>query len=147
MNDGNPISDLLRTASRLTGLLDRETGMLQAMKPSDIQVLHQDKLALATDYGAQIKVLKSNPALLGSIPADVRAHLKATIEKFQAAVAANQRGLRAVREATESTLRAIADEVQAKTDKHKGYAANGGASKPGVSSRTSAQAFAFDQIL
>ncbi len=147
MNDGNPISDLLRTASQLTGLLDRETGMLQAMKPSDIKALHQDKLALSTTYGAQIKALKDNPALMGSIPADVRAHLKATMESFQAALAANRRGLHAVRAATESTLRAIADEVQAKTDKHKGYAANGGASRAGETGRTSAQAFAFDQSL
>ena len=147
MSDGNPISDLLRITSRLTSLLDREAEMLRAMKPSEIQSLHQDKLALSAAYESQIKVLKANPTVLPSISAELRAGLKTKIEKFQAALSANQHGLRAARETTECALRAIADEVQAKTEKHAGYSAKGSINSPSESGRTSALAFAFDQRL
>ena len=147
MNEGNPISDLLRITSRLTGLLDREVEMLRAMKPTEIEALHQDKSALSAAYESQIKVLKANPAILRSITTELRADLKAKMKKFQAALSANQHRLRAAREATECALRAIADEVQAKTDKHTGYSAQGATSSPSQSGRTSALAFAFDQRL
>jgi hypothetical protein len=147
MSDGNPVSDLLRTTSQLTGLLDREAEMLRAMRPSEIQALHQDKLALAAAYESQIKVLDANPGVLRSIPVELRTNLAAKIQEFQAALSANQNRLRAAREATESTLRAIADEVQAKTEKHAGYSAKGATSSPREPGRTSALAFAFDQRL
>ncbi len=147
MSENSLISDLLRITSQLTGLMDREAEMLRAMKPSEIQSLHQDKLALSAAYQSQIKVLKSNPTALRSISAELRADLKAKIEKFQTALLANQHGLRAARETTERTLRAIADEVQAKIEKHAGYSAKGTASSPRESGRTSALAFAFDQRL
>ncbi len=147
MSEGNPISELLRIMSRLTGLLDQEAEMLRAMKPTEIQSLHQDKLALSAAYESQIKILKANPAMLRSIPAGPRAEFKAKIKKFQAALTANQYGLRATRKATECALQAIADEVQAKTENHAGYSAKGTVGSPGAYGRTSALAFAFDQRL
>ena len=147
MSNGNPISDLLRITSGLNDLLDREAEMLLAMKPSQIQSLHSDKLALSAAYEKQIEVLKTDPTILQSISTVLRADLKARIEKFQAALSANEHRLRAAREATESTLRAIADEVQAKTEKHAGYSANGATGSPNKSGWTSAPAFAYDQRL
>lgn len=147
MSDSNLISELRRTTVQLTDLLAREAEMLRAMKPAEIQSLHQDKLALSAAYEAQIKVLKSNPTVLQSISTDLRADLRAKIQSFQAALSANRNGLRAARETTERALKAIADEVQARTRIHAGYSAQGATGSPSETSRTSAQAFAYDQQL
>lgn len=147
MSKEDQISELLQTTSRLTALMEREAGMLRAMKPGDIQSLHEDKLALSAAYGSQVKALKENPDVLRTLPAGLRADFKAKIGEFQAALTANHLGLLTTRAATESALRAIADEVQAKTEKHAGYSANGATSSPYETGRTSALAFAYDQRL
>jgi len=147
MSNANPISELLRITSQLTDLLDREAEMLLAMKPSEIQALHPIKVALSAAYESQIKNLKANPTVLQSIPTEMRSEFRGKIGKFQASLLANYRNLHAARLTTESTLRAIADEVQTKTEKHAGYTANGTTGRTSKPGRTSARAFAFDQIL
>jgi len=147
MSEGNPVSELLRIVSRLTALLERETEMLRAMKPSEIEPLQRDKMALSADYGARIKALKADPKILRSISTELRADFEARVERFRAALSANERGLRAARETTERALGAIAEEVQAKTRMHAGYSAKGASGVSGEAHRISALSFAYDQRL
>lgn len=147
MSDKTQAPDLLQVTTRLIDVLERETEMLRAMKPSEIQALQEDKAALSAAYEAHIKALKAEPQALSAMPAPRRAELNGTIKRFQAALRENARSLQAAKQASQSALNAIAEEVHRYTQKHAGYSAAGAAAPPNPSNQASAMSFAFDQRL
>ena len=147
MSDQTRASDLLKITTRLIDVLEREIEMLRAMKPSDIQALHEDKIVLTAAYEAQIKALKADPAALKALSPTLRAELNGAIKRFQAALNENERSLRAAKEASQSALNAIAEEVQRQVQQHAGYSAKGDAAPPPASGPSSAMSFAYDQRL
>ena len=147
MSDKTPAPDLLKVTERLIDVLERESELLRAMKPSDTQALHEDKVALTAAYEDRIKALKAEPRALSALPANRRAELNGTIKRFQAALSENARSLHAAKQASQSALNAIAEEVQRYTQKHAGYSASGVAAPPSASGQASAMSFAFDQRL
>lgn len=118
-------TDLLTVLGRLTDVLERETGMLRAMKPSELRGLQQEKLALTAAYEAQIKAFKDQPALRDGLPPAARADLRTAVERFQTTLRRNERGLRAAKTVTERVLRAIAEEVDKKRREATGYSGRG----------------------
>ncbi len=147
MTGTSQVTDLIQVATRLIDILERESALLRAMKPSGLEALQQDKIALTSAYEAQVKALKANPQAAKSMPSDLRAELNAALRRFQAALCENARTLRAAKDATQSALSAIADEVQRQVGKHAGYSAQGMAAPPSASSGCSAMSFAVDQRL
>ncbi len=125
MTAANQVTDLLKITARLIGVLEREIEMLRAMRPSEIEALQQDKIALTAAYEAQAKSLAGQPQLLEAVDPALRAELKARVDTFRSTLAANERALRAARHAGERVLRAIADEIDRKRREDAGYAARG----------------------
>ena len=137
MSEATQVTEFLKVTTRLIGVLEREIDMLRAMKPSEIQSLQQDKIVLSAAYEAQVKALKGDPEILRGVSPDLRADLKSVIERFQSTLSENERGLRAARDVSERVLRAIADELEQRQNKNKGYAPAGPlpASPRGTASR------------
>ena len=104
MSEATQVTEFLKVTTRLIGVLEREIDMLRAMKPSEIQSLQQDKIVLSAAYEAQVKALKGDPEILRGVSPDLRADLKSVIERV---------------------LRAIADELEQRQNKNKGYAPAG----------------------
>lgn len=118
-------TDLLKVISRLTVVLEREIDMLRAMKPAEVQTLHQDKLVLSAAYEAHIKALSERPELLDSMAPHLRGEVKDAVARFQVALAENERRLHAARDVTERVLRAIADELDRRRLDTRAYSAGG----------------------
>ena len=125
MSAPTQITDLLKVTSRLIGVLEREIEMLRAMRPSEIQDLQQDKIALCAAYEAQAKSLAGRPELLDAVQPALRAQLEAAIGKFQSTLAANERALRAAKETTQRVLEAIANEIDRSRRENAGYSISG----------------------
>lgn len=130
MSQTHDATDLLQVVSRLTSVLEREIDMLRAMKPADIETLHRDKLVLSAAYEAHIKALQERPELLDSMDPRLRGDLKNAVEKFQTALAENERRLRAARDVTERVLRAIAEELDRRAMNNQAYSAAGAIQSP-----------------
>ncbi len=125
MNAPNQITDLLKIAGRLIGVLEREIVVLRAMRPAEIEALQQDKTALTTAYEAQIKSLADQPGILEAVQPALRIEFETVIGKFQSTLAANERALRATRETSRRVLEAIAYEIDRKRRENVGYSAGG----------------------
>ncbi|SMF67869.1 Flagellar biosynthesis/type III secretory pathway chaperone [Tistlia consotensis] len=111
-SDSAQVADLLKITSRLIEVLEREIVMLRAMKPSEMQSLQHDKIVLAAAYESAIKALESDPAAASAITPAVRAELRDVTERFHRVLAANERALRATKEATNRLLKHIVAEVE-----------------------------------
>ena len=125
MNQSERITDFLKITSRLISVLEREIEMLRAMKPSEIQVLQQDKIVLAAAYESQVKSLKDHPELLDGMTPALRAELKTVVVTFEKTLVKNEHALRAAKYTTERVLKAIADEIENKRLENASYSANG----------------------
>jgi flagellar biosynthesis/type III secretory pathway chaperone len=120
------IAGLLSVTSRLIDVLEREIEMLRGMKPSEMQALQHDKIVLAAAYEAAVRDLNGDAAALEQVAPAVRAELRATTERFQAALAANERALRAAKEATDRLLKHIVAEAERQRGQPSAYGARGG---------------------
>lgn len=126
-------ADMLKTVSRLIGVLDREIETLRAMKPAELCDLQDEKIALSTAYESQVKALQDLPQALDQIEPVLRDELRAVIADFRRALADNERALRDAKAATDEVLRAIADEIQHRTQGPATYGApRGGKAKSGA---------------
>ncbi len=130
MSAQNQVTDLLKITSRLVDVLEREIEMLRAMRPSDIETLQQDKIALTAAYESQVKSLASQPEFADAVQPALRAELETAIGKFQSTLAANERALGAAKHTTQRVLQAIADEVDRKRNENAGYSASGTVAAP-----------------
>lgn len=124
VRDTHAVTELLRTTSRLIGVLEREIDMLRQMKPSEMQALQEEKIVLAAAYESRLKQIAADPSLVDSMTPELKAELTQTTERFQHALVENERVLRAAKHATDSLLDAIVDAV-GKQQPEISYAANG----------------------
>jgi len=122
--DTGEVTELLRTTSRLIGVLEREIDMLREMRPSEMQSLQEEKIVLAAAYESQLKRVSETPDLESALTPELRAELRETTAHFQTALVENERALRAAKHATDNLLNAIVDAVDRQMPEA-GYAANG----------------------
>lgn len=141
-HEAGRISDLLRTTSRLIGVLEREIEMLRAMDPRGMQALQEEKLVLAAAYESQVRSLNERPGTMHGLDPALRDELAEATERFQATLDENQRRLRAAKQATDSVLRAVAEAVERRQSVDRGYAADGAYRRPRV---TAAAPFTLDK--
>jgi hypothetical protein len=120
------VAELLSVTSRLISVLEREVEMLRGMKPSEMQALQHDKIVLTAAYEAAVRELNADAAGLEAIGPAVRAELRETTERFHACLAANEKALRAAREATDKLLKHIVAEAERQRGSANAYAARGG---------------------
>jgi flagellar biosynthesis/type III secretory pathway chaperone len=119
------VADLLRTTSRLMGVLEREIDMLRQMKPGEMQSLQEQKIVLAAAYESQIKALGADADALADLSEAEKQQLREATERFQKVLADNERALRAAKQSTDSLLQAIVGAVERQQTANSGYAANG----------------------
>lgn len=136
MSEPGRISDFLKIIDRLSTVLERETAILRARTPSELDSLRQEKLNLSAAYENHVRALRSDPGDLAAASPAARARLKAAFDRFEKVLGENERGLRAARDTTDRVLRAIADEVERQRLDSLAYSANG---NPGALPRSAAQ--------
>jgi uncharacterized damage-inducible protein DinB len=121
------IADLIQITHRLSDLLQRESDLLRARKPAEMDAVRQEKLALAAAYENHVRALRSQPEMLAEATPEQRGQLKSAFERFEKILRENERGLRAAKEASDQVLRAIVDEVDRQRRQNLPYSANGNA--------------------
>ncbi|MEX0758570.1 MAG: hypothetical protein WD100_03220 [Tistlia sp.] len=112
IRENGQVADLLTITSRLIEVLELEIEMLRAMKPREMQALQHDKIVLAAAYESAIRALEGDPVATQTITPAVRDELRAVTEHFHRVLAANERALRATKEATNRLLKHIVTEVE-----------------------------------
>ena len=135
MSGPERITELLKTMSRLMGIMEHEIVLLRHMKPAEMQEVQRDKIVLAAAYEAQTKALQENEAALRSIAPETKAALIEATEKFQETLLHNERALKAAKEITDRLLASIARELEKQRREDGGYSASGqvqpgGAARP-----------------
>ena len=118
-------AELLATMARLVAVMERETELLRSAKPSAIQELQRDKIALASAYETQVRALKEDEALPAALDSETRAEFGRAAEAFQQALGRNERALRSARETTDRILRLVVREVEKSHHQQGGYSASG----------------------
>jgi len=83
--------------------------------------------------------------MLADATPELRRQLKAAFDRFEITLAANERGLRAAKEASDQVLRTIADEVARQRSENLAYSANGYASVKPTSNSPAPVSVAIDE--
>jgi flagellar biosynthesis/type III secretory pathway chaperone len=125
-NGTDAATTLLSVTSRLIGVLEREIEMLRGMKPREMQSIQHDKIVLAAAYEAAVRDLNADEAAVASITPAVRAELAEATERFQSALQANERALRAAKDATDRLLKHIVSEAERQRGQASAYGARAG---------------------
>ncbi len=120
------VNGLIQIASRLVELMERETQLLRAMRPSDIVGMQDDKARLVAAYQERSRELRADPSHLAMVRPVLKQELRQALEHFEEASEANGRALAAAREANERLLRAIVDAVAGRQAQSHAYASDGG---------------------
>jgi ABC-type transporter Mla subunit MlaD len=101
------IEDTVDITQRLTALLEREVELLKNLKPQDIRALQRDKSELAATYERLIRALREKAPLLAEADAKLKDRLRQATQRFQLALAENERSIRAVKTVSERLMRAV----------------------------------------
>jgi flagellar biosynthesis/type III secretory pathway chaperone len=129
MTPTNQVRDLIDTATKLVAMLERESGLLRQANPREIGGLQEDKANLTTLLEAGLSALRANPTVVKIVAPTMREELSTAIVHFQQVAAANERAVRAARQANERLLIAISDAVAGQASSP-AYGKNGKRSAP-----------------
>lgn len=132
------IEDTVDVTQRLTALLEREVELLKNLKPQDIRALQHDKSELAATYERLIRELREKAPLLAEADAKLKERLRLATQRFQIALAENERSIRAVKSVSERLMRAVVAAVAERKSSTPSYsraglAAGGAATAKAVS--------------
>ncbi len=112
---------LVRLTSRLTVLLDQETGLFEARRPHEAVNLQTEKMRLATLYRAETQRAAREPERLAGLAPALKDRLRTATEAFNAALARNHAAVEALKVLTEGLVRAIAEEAARQKQSQAGY--------------------------
>lgn len=140
-------AQLIRAASRLIEVMNREVEMLRAMRVADIGALQPEKRQLTIEYEESVAALAAEPELLRALEPALRAELAAVAARFDAAVAENARALNVVRESHDRLLHAIVEAVAEQRSRQKAYTAKGALDNPRAGRRAPTISLSVDQRL
>ena len=141
------VGQLIRAASRLIDVMNREVDILRAMRAAEISALQPEKRQLTVEYEDAIAALGARPELLRAMEPALRAELAAVARRFDAAVDETARALNAVRDSHDRLLRAIVEAVAEQRSRQKAYTAKGALDNPRTGRRAPAISLTIDQRL
>lgn len=124
---------LIELTERLTGLIDKETGLFEANRPGEARAFQDEKQQLANIYRKETARIAQDASLVAEAPGERRHHLAALTDTMYAAVDRNRHAADALRAVTEGVVRAVADEV-ARTRTPDSYGPGSGAKTGSYSS-------------
>jgi flagellar biosynthesis/type III secretory pathway chaperone len=145
MSESNRILDFLKIIDWLSDVLERESAILRARKPADLETVRQEKLTLSAAYESHVRDLRADASMLAEASLVDRARLKSAFERFETSLGKNERDLRAAKNASDRVLRAIADEVERQRSDNMAYSANGNTGVPTRSATQSPVCVAIDE--
>ena len=125
MSDQSKIETLIRVASRLISVLEREVEFLRAMKPAEVAKLHDEKLQLVVAYEEQVRTLAASPDLLRKIAPALQDEFAEIAARFDVAMTQSRRALSAAHEAQERFLKAVIEAAEEKRSSFQAYSAQG----------------------
>ncbi|MCC6469551.1 MAG: hypothetical protein IT563_14610 [Alphaproteobacteria bacterium] len=139
------VDELIAIASRLIGVMEHETALLDQMKVSAIVAGQVDKDRLARGFEVKLRALAADKQAIKALAPALRVEFEGAMTRFRAAMGANERALRAAREANERVVKSIVDAAQAQSAPRHAYSAAGTLGTAGARERT--QPIALDQRL
>lgn len=113
MTDSRTANVLIAITARLIELMNREIQLLKSMRPSEIETLQSEKIALVQEYDEHIRQLAEEPEFVASLEPVMRDELWRVTQAFEHAVTENERALRAAGDANGRLIQAVVDASQA----------------------------------
>jgi hypothetical protein len=121
---------LAASAARLSGLIERESALIETGALSEIDGLRAEKAELAAAYLADMARLKRNAGVIKELAPDAAADLQPTLTGLGARLLANQNAMAAVLSVTERLIRTAALKAVATEQGPNAYGADAKLSGP-----------------
>lgn len=118
MTDPAKVEVLIRVASRLISVLEREVVFLREMKTADVATLQAEKMQLVVAYEEHVRALAAAPDMLKKIAPAIQDEFAEIAERFDSAMTENRRALSAAHDAQERFMKAV---VKAAEDKRASF--------------------------
>lgn len=125
MTDQSKVETLIRVASRLISVLEREVQYLKEMKSPDVAALQSEKMQLVVAYEEHVRSLAATPEALENIAPAIQDEFADIAERFDAAMTENRRALSAAHDAQERFLNAIVKAAEEKRASFHAYSPAG----------------------
>jgi len=122
------IDTILEITRRLTALLEREIGLIEAKTPSRLTELEVERSRLSLLYSREMQAVAASPVEFRTLPQDRLALLREETKAFQGLLSSHQRLVSRMRRVTEGIVKTIAEEASRQKNPRTGYAPTGRAS-------------------
>lgn len=119
------VETLIRVASRLISVLEREVQLLKEMKASDVATLQSEKMQLVVAYEEHVRALAETPGTLKDVAPALQEEFADIAGRFDAAMTENRRALSAAHEAQERFMQAIVKAAEEKRASFHAYSPAG----------------------
>lgn len=122
----NPaVDEIIQLAGRLVALMEQETGLLEKMQVAAIAEGQVEKERLARQFETKLRALAVDKKAVAAVAPVIRAEFAEAMDKFRAVMRANERSLRAAKDANERVVKAIVEAAQAQSAPSHAYSAAG----------------------
>lgn len=125
MTDQSKVETLIRVASRLISVLEREVQFLKEMKSSEVATLQSEKMQLVVAYEEHVRALAATPDTLKNVAPAIQDEFADIAERFDAAMTENRRALSAAHDAQERFLKAVVKAAEEKRASFHAYSPAG----------------------
>lgn len=113
--------DLIQLTERLTGLVEKEILLIAERKPQELSRLDDERTRLAALYAREMTGIRREKGALSGASPDLRMALTTATERFRSALDKHRLAVERVRRVTEGIVKAIADDIAARTQPPVGY--------------------------
>lgn len=116
---------LIRVASQLISVLEKEVEFLREMKSSDVASLQPEKMKLVVAYEEHVRDLAAAPDMLKKVAPAIQDEFAEIAERFDAAMTENRQALSAAHDAQERFMKAIVKAAEEKRASLHAYSPQG----------------------
>ncbi len=121
MSSPNRIALLVDVTRKLGTLIANETELLRRRRPRELAVLQPEKERLTKIYDNEMRVLRENPGLAAASPPKELDILRSVINWFAKVLEDHHRALMVAKTVTERLVKAVSEEVSARSGVVTGY--------------------------
>ena len=105
------VTVMITLIRQLEDVMARENQALKAMQMEEVEALQDDKSLLTEAYEIEMRKLRSDPAILGSLDDNVRSTLDDAIRSLQATSRRNANTLEAAKTVIERLVQRLSDSI------------------------------------
>lgn len=132
-NPTDRAEQLIILTEKLTGMINRETKILDEKRASELALFEKERNSLSTLYRHEMARIRDDRSLLEGLAPKLKDNLKAATMTFQSALAEHDKVLTRVRTVSDKIIKAVADEIAKKKAPTLSYG-NNAAMKPRTTS-------------